>query len=470
MANELAVIICNWNKKDYVLKCIESVKKSTFKDYDLFVVDNASTDGSVEAIKQKFGNSVNLIINKENKGGSGGFNRGIKEALKYNYRYIQLLDNDVIVDEKAIEELYNYMENNPNTAVVGSKIYVLDEPNKIQEIGAKIDYKKYTIHLNYANHLDVGNLPEVVECDYVPACSMMVRVDVIRKVGLMDEEYFLYWDDIDWCYRMKLRGYRVVALNKSKVWHKSGVKVRQDTFTHYYFFRNRVHFFMKFLNIEGVSINNFARQLIKDLAEAMYFGHKKQRYSTSKTVLYAIEDALANIRGKAQDGRIFAKELKETPLERYVKNIQNNMALIFYKEDETYNIGDIGPAVYLASIIRKMNKNIDITVVLDSPKNYCEWLNSLKIEGIKVIHYSEFDRSKFEHIAQYLHHLSKMHKYKVERDVNIYIDGYQNCIINNNEDKEYVENYTEFLKTLEETFLPVLLNRLRENAVKLRGY
>ncbi|MED1420459.1 glycosyltransferase family 2 protein [Bacillus smithii] len=467
MANELAIIICNWNKKDYVLKCIESVKKSTFKDYDLFVVDNASTDGSVEAIQQQFGNTVNLIINKENKGGSGGFNTGIREALKNNYRYIQLLDNDVIVDKKAIEELYNYMENNPNTAVAGSKIYVLDQPNKIQEIGAKIDYKKYTIHLNYANHLDVGNLPEVVECDYVPACSMMVRVDVIRKVGLMDEEYFLYWDDIDWCYRMKLRGYRVVALNKSKIWHKSGVKVRQDTLTHYYFFRNRVYFFMKFLNSEDGSVNNFVRQLIQDLAESMYFGYKKQRFSTSKTLLYAIEDSLANIRGKAQDGRIFVKELEETPIEKYVKNIKSNIALIFYKEDEIYNVGDLGPAVYLASIIRKMNKNIDITVVLDSPKNYCEWLNSLKIEGINVIHYSEFDRNKFEHVAQYLHHLSKIHKSKVEKDVNIYIDGYQNCIISN-EDKKYAENYREFLKTLEETFLPVLLNRFREIAVKIK--
>jgi GT2 family glycosyltransferase len=110
MNRKLAIVICNWNKKDYVLKCVESVFASDFHDYDLIVVDNASMDGSAEAIAARFGDSLCLIANPENIGGSGGFNTGIREALKKDYRYICLLDNDVVIDAAALRKLVVYLD------------------------------------------------------------------------------------------------------------------------------------------------------------------------------------------------------------------------------------------------------------------------------------------------------------------------------------------------------------------------
>ena len=210
MKKEVAIIICNYNKREYVLKCINSVFNLSFKDYDLFVVDNASSDGSAEGIEAVYGNRVILIKNKENTGGSGGFNTGMKEALKKDYRYLYLLDNDIILHENALTELYDYLESHQNVGIAGSLLYSMDNPTEIQELGAKIDWDNFTIKPNLKGSIDLG-VPKELECDYVPACSMLVRTEAIKKVGLMEETNFIYWDDIEWGHRMKLHGYKVMA-------------------------------------------------------------------------------------------------------------------------------------------------------------------------------------------------------------------------------------------------------------------
>ena len=146
---QVAIVICNYNKIDYVLNCINSVKISSNENYDIYVVDNASTDGSADAIKKEFGQSINLIVNNVNLGGSGGFNTGIKEALKKDYKYVMLLDNDVILDKNAIQAAFEYMEENSDVAVVGSKLYSMDITNQIQELGANIDFENFYIKPNY---------------------------------------------------------------------------------------------------------------------------------------------------------------------------------------------------------------------------------------------------------------------------------------------------------------------------------
>ena len=98
----VGAVICNFNKKEDVLNCIQSVLESKYTDYDLYVVDNASSDGSAEAIREKYGSQVTVLVNAENLGGSGGFNTGLRKALEKGYEYLYCLDNDVLVDENAM--------------------------------------------------------------------------------------------------------------------------------------------------------------------------------------------------------------------------------------------------------------------------------------------------------------------------------------------------------------------------------
>lgn len=211
-----------YNKKDYVLNCIRSVLESKNQDFDLYVADNASTDGSVEAIKETYGDAVTVLANPENLGGSGGFNLGIRKILEEGYEYLCCLDNDILVDENAIGALADYLDAHTDTGVCGSIVYHMDYPDYVQQYGLDLDFDNFTAITHYADYLDDGNIPEINECDTVATCSVMLRTRFIKEsdIGIMPEDNFIYWDDMEWCYRFHLAGYKVVTIKDSVVLHK----------------------------------------------------------------------------------------------------------------------------------------------------------------------------------------------------------------------------------------------------------
>lgn len=448
---EIAVVICNYNKKDYILKCIYSLLKSTYKNLDIYVVDNASTDGSAEAIRGNYKDSVTLIVNNQNLGGSGGFNTGLKEVLKKDYKYVMLLDNDVILDKNAIFSLYNLLEDNNSIAVVGSKIYSMDNPNQIQELGAEIDFSEFYIKPFYKGYIDNEILPEVHDCDYVPACSMMVRVDAIRKVGIMDEGNFIYWDDIDWGYRFKLAGYRVVTDSKSLVWHKMGVAQKTNTFGTYYFWRNRVHFFIKYCSVEEVE--EFALKLFDEIFESMYSCNYIGKYSSTKTILMAVDDALNNIRGKALDNRIMEIEKIEDKFTDVVKD-KNNIIVI--NNSEFKILRDI------INKIKTVNESVNITIVTDSRddlNNQFDDLNILIINSLDNL-------SEYDLICKTCYHIFDGRN-NIEKGT-VYVDRFFNTI-SSFKDIEYVKNYDNTYTMLKNIWYPVLISKMIEYKQELKA-
>ena len=179
--NTLAVVICNYNKKDYVKKNIESLRKQRMKSFDIYVVDNASTDGSASEIEVSYPHDVEMIINKENLGGSGGFNTGLQRAFDEGYKYILLLDNDVVLEENAVGTLFEDMEANPEIGIMGAMILKMDYPDTIQEFAPMVNYSTMTFELNHGGEKNGVKLPHLVDCDYVPACALIVRREVIKK-------------------------------------------------------------------------------------------------------------------------------------------------------------------------------------------------------------------------------------------------------------------------------------------------
>ncbi|MDI3546991.1 MAG: hypothetical protein PWR10_643 [Halanaerobiales bacterium] len=444
MNKAVAIIILNYNKKDYVLQCIESVKKSSFQNYDLYVVDNASTDGSVEAINDFFGREVNLIRNSENKGGSGGFNTGIREAFKKDYKYIYLLDNDVILDEDALKELYNYLERNEDVAIAGSLIYSMDKPGEIQELGSSIDWNNFYINPNYKGFKDNGQLPEIVECDYVAACSLLVRADAIKKAGIIDEGNFIYWDDIEWAYRMKLAGFRVVSYTRSNVWHKMGVKAKSNTFGTYYFWRNRVHFFVKYLDKDR--IKEFAEKIFDEIFQAVYSCNYTGKYSSAKTIIAAVEDACHNVRGKAPAGRIFDIELIENKLQNIITD-KKNILLIDY--NDTKILRDV------TNELIKLNNDLNITIAV----KYSD-INELREQfgEYKVIKFKEAKYDEYDLVGQVCFHIFDI-KNKIEDRMDFYIDRFFN-VVSSNEDREYVKGFDNVYKMMKNIYYPLFLNKL----------
>ena len=140
MGKEIGVVICNFNKKDFVVEAVQSVQESKGVTPDIFVVDNASSDGSVEALKNAYGDSITLLENSENLGGSGGFNTGLRRVRDEGYKYFFCLDDDAQVDENALKVLYDYMEENPDVGMAGCRVYHRQMPGIIQQSGLKIDF------------------------------------------------------------------------------------------------------------------------------------------------------------------------------------------------------------------------------------------------------------------------------------------------------------------------------------------
>ncbi len=449
---ELAIVICNFNKQEYVLKCIDSVLQSTYKNEDIYVVDNASSDASVELIKKEFNDKVILIVNEENKGGSGGFNTGIREALKKDYKYVMLLDNDVILERNAIGACFNYLENNKDAAVAGSKIYSMDNPKQIQEMGASIDFENYSITPFYKGFVDDGNIPEIVNCDYVPACSMMIRTSAIKEVGLMPEENFIYWDDIDWGYRFKLNGYKVVALSKSIVWHKMGVAQKKNTFGTYYFWRNRVKFFMTYCDLE--QRKKFAEILFKELFQGIYMCNYIGKYSSAVTILSAVLDSINGVVGRGDNNKILdleKVESSENKLKRILRN-KNNIAII--KRTDINHIRNI------VNIVMKVKPNISITIFMNENDIKKQFIN----ENIYIDNNLKESLNK-DLIIETCTHISNIKNQLFNYDNRIYIDNYFN-IIENSIDVEYIKNYDKEEKFFRNTLYPLILRGILNNNIK----
>lgn len=337
--NPIGVVICNYNKKDFVLECVQSVQESTIQNFDIYVVDNASTDGSVEALQEVYGDEITILANTENLGGSGGFNTGLRVVRDKGYDYFMCLDDDALVDENAINVLYEYMEKNPDVGMAGCRVYHRQMPEYIQQSGLMIDFDRCTAQTIGADQWEDGTLPDVIECDTVATCAVMVRGSMIRDtdVGIMPEDNFIYWDDMEWGYRIRLAGYRVVTLAASKALHQMGAKQkRPNTFTDYYMWRNRTNFFMRYMPEER--LEEMSARILGDFFDAMYERMYRENHNVMQTLSYAYQDAINGVRGKAKDYEILPNDDDEAKLIAYIKE-RSTYAICAtneMKEDVTY--------------------------------------------------------------------------------------------------------------------------------------
>ena len=309
---KIGIVICNFNKVDKVLECIQCILENKFTDYDLYVVDNASTDGAPEAIKEKYGDKVRLIVNKENLGGSGGFNTGLRAAYKEGYEYLMCVDNDAMLDENAIGNLYEFLEEHDEVGMAASKIYHLEAPDYIQQFGQTIDFEYFCTDVPHLDMYEDGSMPDYLYVDSVAACSLMIRRSTIDKIGFMPEENFLYWDDTEWCYLCNKSGMKVASVGTSKALHAMGAKKETvNTFPTYYAWRNWINFFVKYTTEKD--LDRMTDTFLNSMFQIVYEGLHNGEYNRAKTVMLAYDDAIHGITGKAGENRIFELDFNEKP-------------------------------------------------------------------------------------------------------------------------------------------------------------
>lgn len=216
------IIVLTWNGKNDTLECLESLVKVNYSNYKILVIDNASIDGTNDAVKSKYP-LVEYIYNSENLRYAGGNNIGIEYALKNNSDYVLLLNNDTIVEPNFLEHLINTAESDSSAGIVGPKIFYYNQPALIWYAGGKIDWWKGWIYHNGIREMDSENFCQKTETDFITGCCMLIKRAVINKIGKLDEGYFIYGEDVDFCIRAKRAEFKILFEPSAKIWHKISV-------------------------------------------------------------------------------------------------------------------------------------------------------------------------------------------------------------------------------------------------------
>jgi len=302
------VVIVNWNGRSDTLECLESLCRLDYPSLQIVISDNASEDESVEAVRRMYP-SARIIANTRNLGFTGGNNVGIRYALENGADYVWLLNNDTIVDPNALSSLVGAAENDPGIGIVGSKIYYYSEPNIISFAGANIDWAKGTSAHIGRGEVDKGQYDRVSDVARVSGCSMLVKKQVCESVGVFDETFFLFVEDVDWCVRAKLGGFRCVFVPSSKVWHKEGssIKKTENSLYSYYNTRNFLLLIRKnytFPKREILLTNQICDRLRhrkRTLVKCLLSGFNKPQGidSSEYAVICGVRDFLMNRLGKS---------------------------------------------------------------------------------------------------------------------------------------------------------------------------
>lgn len=260
---KISIVILNFNGNKDTIECLKSINKINHNGFifNVIIIDNASdqeftTQNSEFSLLQ-----LKIIRNKKNLGFSGGNNVGIKIALSENSDYILLLNNDTIVDENLIYELLKVIESNDDIGIVVPKIYFSKgsefHKNRYKEnekgrviwyAGGIMDWKNVIGHHRGVDEVDLGQFNKKEETEFATGCCLLIKKEVLQKIGLLDEKYFLYYEDNDLSKRVKNAEYKIIYVPEAFLWHNNAGSTggSGSNLQDYYITRNRMLFGIKY--------------------------------------------------------------------------------------------------------------------------------------------------------------------------------------------------------------------------------
>jgi GT2 family glycosyltransferase len=246
MDHVVYVVILNWNLKDDTIACVRSVLTGGDTALRIVIVDNGSDDGSVAAF-QHLGPRVEVIANKENVGFARGANLGIRHALTRGADYILLLNNDTIAGASLIGSLVEAAASLAEPTVLAPAIFYHDDPRRFWRLGAVHRWGLPVPWEIGRDARDVGQFRQPFEVDYITGCAMWVPAVIFERVGLFDEGFYMYYEDSDFCQRVRRSGFRILVVPQAHIWHKVSRSARQTPgIAAYQHTRNRVIFYNRY--------------------------------------------------------------------------------------------------------------------------------------------------------------------------------------------------------------------------------
>ena len=270
--SKVAVIIVNWKKYDITSSCIESILNSTNSNFKIILVDNESDNKKVKNFKYK--NEIEIIQNKKNEGFSKANNIGIDYALKNNYDYTILINNDTIVEKNLIEVLLKTAQAK-NFSVVQPLILKYNG-KEIWNAGGRINY----FFGNFITRKKVGNSlnssHELTE--WLTGCCCLFKTKIFKEIGKLDESFFAYYEDVDFSLRLKKHGYKIGFTSKTQIYHYESFSSisnnskggKLSPYVHYLNIRNHILILKKHSDLFN-SFGTRLYQIFKIISYSIYF-------------------------------------------------------------------------------------------------------------------------------------------------------------------------------------------------------
>jgi GT2 family glycosyltransferase len=210
---KISLILPTYNSSEFIVECLESIKNQTFKDYELIIIDDCSTDNTLE-ILDKLG--YKYIVNKKNLGYTKNANKGIRRSRG---EFISIVDHDMVYDKNYLKNIMEPFKLGGNIGMVASKSYYYKKKNKIRVLDLKVNFLTSKLDLLGRDEIDEGQFDYLREITATTGGNCIIRKEVFDKIGLFCEDYFIYYVDLDFCFKMKEKGYKII-LSKAKSWHK----------------------------------------------------------------------------------------------------------------------------------------------------------------------------------------------------------------------------------------------------------
>lgn len=322
---KVSVVIVNWNGLHHLKKCLPSLTSVTYKNTEIIIVDNNSTDGSIEFIEKEF-NLCKIVKNKKNLGFAGGNNA----ALPYiSGEYVLFLNNDTIVTSNFIDELVLVLKEDPSIGGVQSQILSMDYPDRHDSVGAFLTNTGFLYHFGYFQKVNEKYNKAIPLYTAKGAC-MMFRKNVIDKVGLFDDDFFAYFEETDFCHRVWLAGYSIYYAPKSVIYHKVGgtSNSMNNSFIQFHSFKNRINSYIK--NLGGIEMIKILPVHLL-LCEISAFGFLfKKRPDLFISINKAIFWNAGNLGKTLRKRKKIQKKIRKVSDSQFFSTIKRNPGIKYY--------------------------------------------------------------------------------------------------------------------------------------------
>lgn len=347
--NLVSIIIINYNGKDYLAGCINSILKNNHPNYEVIVVDNASTDGTVPMLEKDFGgfDKLRVVSLEKNYGPAKARNEGVKLAKG---EIIGFLDNDTEVDPRWISNALKYFKNDPKIGILQCKLLLLNDKNKIDYTGEYLGSLGFLVHVAKYGEKDNGQYDEIKELLAAKSAGMFMRKSVFEKISGFDDDYFIFVEETDLGWRSWLNGYKTIFAYDSRVYHYfSATKVLTDKSFNNYLVRfhgskNYILTLYKNLSFKNL-ILILPRHIFLWFCLAMYLiltGKRNSGLNILKGMGWNITNYAKNRKKRIiiqrsreiSDKELFIKIYKKKNLSFYIKNFLKSQKQVITPENQ----------------------------------------------------------------------------------------------------------------------------------------